>query len=258
MWRMLPVQDPEHLLVAARQQGTDIGGGFNYADYKILRDADTMARSAGYATASVNVSVDGRPEASIAGSARLGRLLLAPRREPGHRPRDWSRRRSRAERASRRDAQSRLLGAQVRAGSVRSRTDDSSLGQAFHDRRRDAAGVLRRRGRDGAGHLRTSHDATHRHAGVREPAGEPDRQRTWVKVIARTKPGFTPDQAAAAMDAALQSGQDPRRSAPKTAGEPGPPPVRLVLVSGHLAIGPPPPVLPAVVRPARHGRASSS
>ena len=46
MWRMLPVQDPEHLLVAARQQGTDIGGGFNYADYKILRDADTMARSA--------------------------------------------------------------------------------------------------------------------------------------------------------------------------------------------------------------------
>ena len=67
MWRMLPVQDPEHLLVAARQQGTDIGGGFNYADYKILRDADTMARSAGYATASVNVSVDGRPEASIEG-----------------------------------------------------------------------------------------------------------------------------------------------------------------------------------------------
>jgi hypothetical protein len=38
--------------VAARQQGTDIGGGFNYDDYKILRDANTMARSAGYATAS--------------------------------------------------------------------------------------------------------------------------------------------------------------------------------------------------------------
>ncbi len=40
MWRMLPVQDPEHLLVAALQQGTDIGGGFNYDDYKILRDAE--------------------------------------------------------------------------------------------------------------------------------------------------------------------------------------------------------------------------
>jgi hypothetical protein len=36
--------DPEHLLVAGAQQGTDIGG-FNYDDYKILRDASTMARS---------------------------------------------------------------------------------------------------------------------------------------------------------------------------------------------------------------------
>src|SRR6476660_5894123 len=65
MWRMLPVQDPEHLLVAALQQGTDIGGGFNYDDYKILRDASTMARSAGYATAPVNRSVDGRTAASV-------------------------------------------------------------------------------------------------------------------------------------------------------------------------------------------------
>ena len=229
MWRMLPVQDPEHLLVAALQQGTDIGGGFNYDDYKILRDASTMARSAGYATAPVNVSVDGRPEASVQGQLVSGDYFS-------------------------------LLGVNPVIGRAIGPDDDRvpnghpvvMLSHGYWERRfaRDP-GVLGRTIRLSDTPFTIVAVTPPEFFGVEVgtapdifvplmmqptvmPAFEnllenPIVNRTWVKVIARTKPGFTPDQAAAAMDAALQSGQDPRRSAPKTAGEPGPPPVRLVL-----------------------------
>ena len=229
MWRMLPVQDPEHLLVAALQQGTDIGGGFNYDDYKILRDASTMARSAGYATAPVNVSVDGRPEASVQGQLVSGDYFS-------------------------------LLGVNPVIGRAIGPDDDRvpnghpvvMLSHGYWERRfaRDP-GVLGRTIRLSDTPFTIVAVTPPEFFGVEVgtapdifvplmmqptvmPAFEnllqnPIVNRTWVNVIARTKPGFTPDQAAAAMDAALQSGQDPRRSAPKTAGEPGPPPARLVL-----------------------------
>jgi len=73
MWRMLPIQDPAGLLAVGRQQGDDIGTGFSYSQYQLLRDsAPPLATMAGYATAPINVSVDGPPEASLQGQLVSG------------------------------------------------------------------------------------------------------------------------------------------------------------------------------------------
>jgi predicted permease len=73
MWRMLPIKDPAGLLVVGRQQGDDIGTGFAYSQYRLLRDsAAPLATVAGYATAPINVSVDGPPEASLQGQLVSG------------------------------------------------------------------------------------------------------------------------------------------------------------------------------------------
>ncbi len=57
---------------------------------------------------------------------------------------------------------------------------------------------------------------------------KPIVNRSWVQAIARTKPGVTPEQAAAAMNAAQQSQQDLQGRAPQGKGPTGPP-TRLVL-----------------------------
>jgi predicted permease len=229
MWRMLPVEDPEHLLVAARQLGDDVGTGFNYGDYKVLRDTSTMARVAGYASAPINVSVDDPPEASIQGQLVSGDYFS-------------------------------LLGVTPVVGRAIGPEDDRApnghpvamLSHGYWERRfaRDAT-VLGRT-------IRLS-DMPFTIIGVTPPEffgvevgkapdifvpimmqptvmpafenllENPIVNRTWVGVIARTNPGVTTDRAAAAMDAALEAAQDPRMRAPKIAGEPVPPRPRLVL-----------------------------
>jgi putative ABC transport system permease protein len=49
MWRMLPVRNPETLLVVARQQGANISPGFTYNQYRELRDGNAAVELAGYA-----------------------------------------------------------------------------------------------------------------------------------------------------------------------------------------------------------------
>ena len=84
MWRMLPVKDPERLLVAGAATGRDIvQAGFNYAEYQHAPRATTRWRDRpATRRPPINVSVDGRPGAEHPGSARLGRLFLSARREP--------------------------------------------------------------------------------------------------------------------------------------------------------------------------------
>jgi hypothetical protein len=72
MWRMLPVQNPESLLVVGRQQGENVQTGFNYRDYRAMRDNNTVADLAAYTTAATNVSVDGPPEPSVQGQLVTG------------------------------------------------------------------------------------------------------------------------------------------------------------------------------------------
>ena len=43
MWRMLPVKDPERLLVAGRQQADTVQTGFTYGQFRLIRDNNTVA-----------------------------------------------------------------------------------------------------------------------------------------------------------------------------------------------------------------------
>ncbi len=62
MWRMLPVKDPEGLLAVVRSGAGRIQTGFEYKEYKMMREHSQMADVAAYAAVRVNVSVDGSVE----------------------------------------------------------------------------------------------------------------------------------------------------------------------------------------------------
>src|SRR5881227_3919633 len=72
MWRMLPIKDPAGLMAVGRKEGDFIDTGFVYSQYRLLRDASPLAAVAGYATAPINVSVDGPPEPSLQGQLVSG------------------------------------------------------------------------------------------------------------------------------------------------------------------------------------------
>jgi putative ABC transport system permease protein len=72
MWRMLPVRDPDGLLVAGRQEGDMIATGFTYGEFRSIRDDNPAADVAGYTTAPINVRIDGPPEPSVQGELVSG------------------------------------------------------------------------------------------------------------------------------------------------------------------------------------------
>jgi predicted permease len=72
LWRSLPISEPKELLAVARQLGMDVFGGFNYAEYRALRESPAGGGVEGYATAAVNVSIDGTPEPSVQGELVSG------------------------------------------------------------------------------------------------------------------------------------------------------------------------------------------
>jgi predicted permease len=72
MWRSLPVADPEALLVVGQQRQQDVELGFSYAEYRLIRDSEAGVDVAGYATAPINISVDGPPEPSVQGHLVTG------------------------------------------------------------------------------------------------------------------------------------------------------------------------------------------
>lgn len=72
MWRMLPVKDPEGLLVVARQSGSDVQAGFSYDEYNVLRENADAAELAGYSPATFNVRIDGNLEPTVEGQLVSG------------------------------------------------------------------------------------------------------------------------------------------------------------------------------------------
>jgi predicted permease len=69
MWRMLPVRDPESLLVLGRSRAGVTQHGFTYPQFKAMADRSDMAELAAYSSAEfpvhVTVAVNGQPEPSI-------------------------------------------------------------------------------------------------------------------------------------------------------------------------------------------------
>jgi predicted permease len=210
LWRMLPVRDPSALLVAGVQSGADVESGFDYAQFRRMRDNATVAELAGYATAPINLSIDGSPEPSVQAHLVTGDYFS-------------------------------LLGVGTSVGRTIGPGDDRApnahpvamLSDGYW-RRRFAAdpGVIGRT-------IRLS-DTPFTIIGVTPPGffgvevgaapdlflpimmqpavmpafenllDRPTNSRPWVHAIARTRAGVTTSQAAAALDALVQDGSQPK------------------------------------------------
>ena len=63
MWRILPVKDPQGLVILTHGQGRDFSGGFTYRQYRLMREQNlSLAGLEAYSPARFNVSVDGAIE----------------------------------------------------------------------------------------------------------------------------------------------------------------------------------------------------
>jgi putative ABC transport system permease protein len=75
MWKLLPVDDPEHLLTLEQQTATGTFSGFTYQQYEIFRGAGTGLDLAAYGYARVDVSIDGRDEPTADAHLVTGRYF---------------------------------------------------------------------------------------------------------------------------------------------------------------------------------------
>jgi putative ABC transport system permease protein len=74
-WRMLPVADPEHLLVLSPRQGTFVGQGFTYPQYSLIRDSNSVLDMAAYSPVRLNVTIDGHAEPTAEGQMVSGQYF---------------------------------------------------------------------------------------------------------------------------------------------------------------------------------------
>jgi predicted permease len=72
MWRLLPVANPEQLLVLAHRGQTGVSNGFTYQQYEIFRDHADALELAAYARAPLSVSIDGQVEPAVDGQLVTG------------------------------------------------------------------------------------------------------------------------------------------------------------------------------------------
>src|SRR5262245_1196855 len=73
MWRMLPVHNPEDLVLLARTQGGSTGYGFTYGEYRLFHDrSQTFSDLASYSRVRLNVSVAGSVEPTAEGQLVSG------------------------------------------------------------------------------------------------------------------------------------------------------------------------------------------
>ncbi len=208
MWRLLPVSDPEHLLVVGRQFGQTVANTFNYADFRLLRENSAVVDLAGYTTAPVNVAIDGPPEPTVQGQLVTGNYFS-------------------------------LLGVQPLLGRAIGTEDDRVpnghpivvLSYGYWQRRfAHDASVVGRTVRISGAPFTIVGVAPAEFFGVEigtapdvflpimmqptvMPAFEnllenPIVNRTWVKTIARVKPGTSPEQGATTLAAILESPQN--------------------------------------------------
>jgi predicted permease len=76
MWRMLPVRNPEDLLLLARTQGGATGHGFTYSEFQLFHDRNqTFSDLASYSRVRLNVSVAGSMEPTAEGQLVSGRYF---------------------------------------------------------------------------------------------------------------------------------------------------------------------------------------
>jgi predicted permease len=228
LWRMLPIRDPEHLLVVGRQFERVVGTGFNYANYRLLRENNAVADVEGYTTAPINVSVAGPPEPSIQGqlvsggyfnllgvSPSIGRSIapeddLMPNGHPvvmlshGY----WERRFAR---------DPSVVGRTIRLSALPFTIVGVTPPEFFGVEIGVAPDVF----------IPLMMQPTVMPA-FENLLEKPIVNRAWIQAIARTKPNVTPEQAAAVMDGALQSAQEAMGRVAPGKG-PGPPPAKLVL-----------------------------
>ncbi len=204
IWRTLPVKNPEQLVVVARQEDGRTTTGWVFEQFRLFQQRATAVDVAGYANAPINVVIDGPPEPNIRGqlvsgnyfsvlgvSAAAGRTIgpeddQVPNGHPvvmvsdGYWERRFGRDRS-------------VLGRSIRLSNV----PFSIVG-------------ITPRGFFGAD-VGTSPDLFL--PLMMQPTVMPSFEnllvnplvgRTWVKTIARTKPGLTSPQAGAELDAIFQ------------------------------------------------------
>ena len=88
LWRLLPVRDPEHLVVLGQRGPNSLANGFTYQQYELIRDYTRAFDLAAYSRVRLNVAIDGAIEPTLEGQlvtgayfpllgvrAALGRLL---------------------------------------------------------------------------------------------------------------------------------------------------------------------------------------
>jgi predicted permease len=75
MWKLLPVDDPEHLLTLGQQTPGGVANGFGYQQYEIFRDSGSGLDFAAYGYARVDVSVDGSDEPTTDAHLVTGRYF---------------------------------------------------------------------------------------------------------------------------------------------------------------------------------------
>ena len=223
LWRMLPVSDPEHLLVVGQQQGANVRTGFNYSAYRLLHENNGLADVAGYTTAPINVSVDGPPEPSIQGqlvsggyfsllgvSPAIGRALGPDDdRVPNGHPVAML---SRGYWERRFGSDPSVVGRTIRLSDMPFTIVGVTPAEFFGVEIGTAPDVF----------LPLMMQPTVMPS-FENLLDQPIVNRSWVQAIARARPGVTPEQAAAAMNAAQQGQQDLQGRAPQA------PPATLVL-----------------------------
>ncbi|MGB2712600.1 MAG: ABC transporter permease [Vicinamibacterales bacterium] len=72
MWKLLPVRDPEHLLVLGQQSRASVSNGFTYQQYELFRDSTKAFDFAAYSRVRLNVSIDGAMEPTLDGQLVTG------------------------------------------------------------------------------------------------------------------------------------------------------------------------------------------
>ena len=72
LWKLLPIRDPEQLLVLSKQTEPSAGYGFTYQEYALFREHVPLLDLAAYARVRLNASLDGSAEPTLDGQLVAG------------------------------------------------------------------------------------------------------------------------------------------------------------------------------------------
>jgi predicted permease len=84
MWRLLPVAEPEHLLVLGQRSRDATSNGFTYQQYELVRDHVPALQLAAYSNVRFNVSIAGAMEPPVEGQLVTGEYFPLLGIRPGY------------------------------------------------------------------------------------------------------------------------------------------------------------------------------